>query len=381
LKPLRLGIAGLGAASRQILPAASRLPEIEVAAAADIRPEALREFEARYGGRVFSSVRAMCESEAIDAVWIATPNAHHAEHTLLAARNGKHIVVEKPMALSLAEADRMIEAAERARVKLVQGHSKIYDPPVRKAREIVRERRLGRAIQINTWNFNDWLQRPRLASELDTSQGGGIVYRQGPHQADIVRCIGGGKVRSVRAIAGRWDPHFDTEGDFTAFLEFEDGTAATMVFNGYGYFDITELTWGIGESGGLPRPEKRAGRLTAPVEAERKYAIAAHAERREEKPFQPFFGLTLVSCERGVIRQSPRGLLLYFDRGCEEVVCEKGIGRAAELEELLRAVREGRDPFPDGRWGKATLEVCLAILESSRTKREVFLSHQVACPI
>ncbi len=382
MQRLRLGMAGLGTASRQILPQIRNVPGIELTAAADIRKEALEEFKTRYHAKVFSSVKEMCESDEIDAVWIATPNVFHAEHTVIAAENRKHIVVEKPMALTIEEADRMIGAAERSKVKLVQGHSKIYDPPIRKMREVVREGKLGRLIQINTWNFNDWLQRPRIASELDTNLGGGIVYRQGPHQTDIVRGIGGGVVKSVRAIAGRWDKHFNTEGNFTAFLEFEDGAAATMVFNAYGYFDITELTWGIGEGGAVAPPREHSERLTGAVEPTAKYGMVSHAERARERRHQPFFGLTVVSCEHGVIRQSPDGLYLYTHEGRNELAVPKGSGgRAAELRELYEGITQDRPVFPDGRWGKATLEVCLAILKSAKEKRDIPLSHQVPCLI
>src|SRR5262245_25127907 len=156
-KPLRLGIAGLGAASRQVLPHIARIPEVELAAAADIRPAALEQFQAKYRRKVYPSVESMCEGGEIDAVWIATPNVFHAEHTVVAAGCGKHVIVEKPMAVTLNEAAEMIAAAQRNRVKLVQGHSKIYSPAIQKIRELARSGRLGRVIQINTWNFNDWL--------------------------------------------------------------------------------------------------------------------------------------------------------------------------------------------------------------------------------
>lgn len=379
MQRLRLGMAGLGAASRQILPQIKNVLGLELAAGADIRKEALEEFKVQYHARAFPSVQEMCQSDEIDAVWIATPNIFHAEHAVIAAESRKHIIVEKPMALTLEEADRMISVAERSKVKLVQGHSKLYDAPVRKIMEVVREGNLGRLIQINTWNFNDWLQRPRIASEVDTALGGGIVYRQGPHQTDIVRGIGGGMVKSVRAITGRWDPHFHTEGNYTAFLQFEDGTAATMVFNAYGYFDITELTWGIGEGGNVaPLPQHRE-RLTGAVEAKAKYGMLSHAEMRRERRHQPFFGLTVVSCERGVIRQSPDGVYLYTQEGRKEIPVSKNLGRAAELRELYEGVIQDRPVFPDGRWGKATLEVCLAILQSARENREITLSCQIPC--
>jgi phthalate 4,5-cis-dihydrodiol dehydrogenase len=358
------------------------MPEMELAAAADIRPEALQAFEVRYRGKTFADVEAMCASSEVDAVWVATPNTCHAEHTVMAAAHGKHVIVEKPMAVTLSEADRMIDAARRNNVKLVQGHSKIYGPAIRKMREIVRSGRLGPLIQISSWNFNDWLQRPRLASEVDTAIGGGVCFRQGPHQVDIVRYLGGGLVRSVRAATGRADQNFATEGDYTAFLAFEGGARATLLFNGYGFFDVAELTWGIGEGGKRMReadkePPRR--RLAGPVDQRTKYDNPRTSEERavRERADQSFFGLTIVACERGVIRQSPGGIYVYAEGGREEISCVPDEGRSAELRELLAAIAQDRPPFPDGRWGKATLEVCIAMLQSSDQHREVELMHQL----
>jgi phthalate 4,5-cis-dihydrodiol dehydrogenase len=387
---LRVGIAGLGIASRQVFPAFKRVPNVILTAVADIRTEALDEYRQLAEVETFTSVQAMCESDAIDAVWIATPNPLHAEHTVLAARNGKHVICEKPMATSLDECQAMIEVIDKHNVKYVQGHSKAYDPPVRRIREIVSSGAMGRLIQVNTWMYKGWLLRPRLASEVDTDLGGGVCFRQGPHHADIVRCIGGGMVRTVRSITGRWNPHFDTEGNYTAFLEFEDGTPATMVFNGYGYFDITELTWGITEGGGLksdPDPRGEHVRRPGPIAPEEKYSLSSYRVSQFEEQaarahkFQPIYGLTIVSCERGDIRQSPDGLYLYTDEGKTEVPCDTGGGHANELQELYDAVTQQRPAFPDARWGMANLELCIALMESSQQRREVTLAHQVPCPI
>lgn len=382
-KPLRIGVAGLGSASLQILPHIAGMPGMTLAAAADIRPEAVGAFERKYGGKGFAGVEDMCRSDAIDAVWIATPNVFHADHTVIAAQNGKHVICEKPMAVTLAESDRMIEAADRSGVRLVQGHSKIYGAAIQVMRDVVQSGRLGRIIQINSWNSNDWLQRPRLASEVDTDLGGGICFRQGPHQVDIVRFIAGGMVKSVRAVTGRADPSFKTEGHYTTFLEFEDGVAATLAFNGYGHFDICELTWGIGEGGkrrseeDMYRPRKR---LKGPVEQDYKYENPRTDESRaiRKREEQSFFGLTVVACERGMIRQCPKGLYIYTDEGREVLPCPPDAGRSAELAELQQSIAENRPAFPDGRWGKATLEVCLAMLESSRAGREIVMRHQIA---
>ena len=97
------------------------------------------------------------------------------------------------------------------------------------------------------------------------------------------------------------------------------------------------------------------------------------------KLHQPFFGLTLISCEKGDIRQSPDGLFLYGNDEKKEISVPPSMrGRQAEIKELYDAIFYDRPLFHNGRWGEATLEVCLAILESSRNQKEVYLSHQIA---
>jgi phthalate 4,5-cis-dihydrodiol dehydrogenase len=114
-----------------------------------------------------------------------------------------------------------------------------------------------------------------------------------------------------------------------------------------------------------------------------KYGAPAASQSGSEpatEQFQPFYGLTIVSCERGVIRQSPDGLMVYTDAGCEELPVAHTTRCAPELTELRDALAEGRGVFPDGHWGKATLEVCLAILDSARQHRELPLTQQASPP-
>ncbi len=353
---------------------------VELVAVADVRALAL-EISERENGLVrrYDSVAAMCGCEKVDAVWVATPTEFHAEHVITALERGKHVICEKPMALSLDDCDRMIEAAEKNSLILLM-HSKAMDPPIVKMREVIAGGELGRVIQINTWSYKGWLRSARLPSEVDSAKGGGVLFRQGPHQVDIVLAIGGKRVRSVRATAGRWHPRFDTEGNFTAFLEFEDGTPATLVFNGYGFFDTSDLTWGIGEGGyQASRQENRQADPQTPVEESLRYSmpLRAEARRRMGERKQPIYGLTLVSCEKGDMRQSPDGVYLYTRDGCQEIPCPAFLDRGEALLKLVEAVTEHRPVATDGRWGKATLEVLLAILQSSRGEREITLAHQV----
>ena len=389
---LRLGIAGLGMAQARVLPEIANLPYVRICAAADLRQSALAAFEARFCGRTFSSVEEMCRYDGIDAVYVATPHELHASHTITALQNGKHVIVEKPVALNLSDIQQMNAAAERSNLKLLAGHTHSFDPPICAMSELVRGGELGRPLMITSSYYKDHLFRP--FSDHDIRMSRGVVLNQGPHQVDIVRQIAGGMATSVRATSGAGEPTRPGEGHYACLLQFENNLVASLTYSGYGYLDSGELTWWLGEDG-KPKdrqrhPKGRAFfRQLGTGEARDNALEAALDERRfgPETKFgppprrsrrQPFFGLTIVTCEGGDIRQSPHGLYVYDEFGRYEIPLKSGLSaREAELQEFFTAIREDRPPAHDGRWAQATLEVCLAILESSATGREVSLCHQV----
>jgi phthalate 4,5-cis-dihydrodiol dehydrogenase len=392
---MRVGIAGLGVASTQVLPGIEEMPHAQIVAGADLRGSALDAFHKRYGGRGYRTVEELCADPEIDVIWVATPNQFHRQHVELAADAGKHVVCTKPMALNVDECERMVAAADRNGVKLVCGHTYSLSPDIQAMWQVARSGELGRLISINAWLSTDWLLKPRVAEELDESLGGGVVYRHGPHLIDTARLLGGGMVRSVRATAGRWMPERPCAGNFSAFLEFEDGTPATIVYNGYGYFDTSELTWGIGNRmySDAERIQVRRALRAGEVDVEKakegmRFGAAAqdatsigrgqeHAKPLGSRAHIHWFGIIVASFERGDVRQSPDGLYVYDDAGRHEVLVSGGRGTGTiEMTELWGALAEGKPISHDGRWGAATTEVATAILQSGRERREIMMSHQ-----
>src|SRR5438105_1009184 len=101
IKTLKLGIMGIGVGAAEILPAMEAMEEIDLMAMADINPKTRERFHERYpNARVYDSVEKLAEDPDVEAVWISTPNRFHGPHTILAAEHGKHVVVEKPMAIT-----------------------------------------------------------------------------------------------------------------------------------------------------------------------------------------------------------------------------------------------------------------------------------------
>jgi phthalate 4,5-cis-dihydrodiol dehydrogenase len=387
---LRLGVAGLGRGFMLMLPTLARHPRLELVAAADPRDSARAQFAADFGARTYATVAELCTDHDVEAVYVATPHQFHVDHVTEAARAGKHVLVEKPMALSLADCDTMVEAARRAGVWMVVGHSHSFDRPYQRAREIIEEGRFGAVRMISALNFTDFLYRPRRPEELDTAQGGGVVWSQAAHQVDIVRLLGGGRVRSVRAATGCWDPARPTEGAYSAFLTFEDGAFATMTYSGYAHFDTDEFCGWIGELG-----QSRAGRIYGEARARlstvksqeeeaalknaRTYGAGVPASLQTQPAPHNHFGLVVASCERCDLRPMPGGVMIYSDESeTLESLPPAPVPRAEVIDELFDAVTTGRPPIHSGKWGLATSEVCIAILRSAAEGRELIMSRQVA---
>ena len=389
---------GIGVGGAEILPAMEAMDTVEVVAGADIVPTTLERFSERFpGAKTYASAEGLCNDPNVDAVWVSSPNRFHAEHTMLAARSGKHVVVEKPMAVTLADAARMVEAADKHGVKLLAGHTRAFTLPIRAMRKVIESGKYGQLRALNIWSYSDWMLRPRTADELDLAQGGGIPYRQGPHQVDTVRLLGGGMLRSVRAQVGQWMPERPIPGHYAAFMEFDNGTPATISHNGYGYFLGAELVpWGedrhrytTAERASI-RQQLRAGTRAETTEKQA-LRIGGDQERiifrrNEPEPWVPEdMGMAIASLDRADLRQSRYGIYIHSDAGKEEIdiVAGRQMGvaqRRAELEELYDAVVLGKPLWHDGRWGMATLEVCLAMMESARERKEIMLQHQVPVP-
>ena len=385
-RKLRLGVAGLGRAFTIMLPTLTCDPRVMLVAAADPRAEARARFAADFSARTYETVEALCADPAVDVVYVATPHQHHASHAMLAAEHGRHVLVEKPMALTLADCAAMIAAAKDANVHLIVGHSHSFDAPIARVRALVESGAYGAVRMIAALNYTDFITRPRRPEELDTARGGGAVFNQAAHQVDIVRLIAGGQVKTVRAATGVWDPARPTEGAYSALLTFADGAFASLTYGGYGHFDSDEFSNWIGEMGQRKDPAARETpqRFASTEEevafkAARNYGGVAYRPAAAQPLAHQHFGTVIVSCERADLRPLPNGVMIYESGAARlDPLPPPDVPRGEVIDELYDAVVLGKPPRRDGAWAMATLEVCLAMLASAREGRDIALAHQVA---
>jgi phthalate 4,5-cis-dihydrodiol dehydrogenase len=392
MRKLRLGVIGLGRAFSLMVPTLAHHPLIELVAGADVRAEARQRFAQEFGAKAHASAEALVDDPNVDAVYISTPHELHAAQVQLAAARGKHILVEKPMALSLADCTAMIDAARAAGVVLIVGPSHSFDAPIAHMRQLIAGGGFGELRMIQALNYTDWLYRPRRPEELDP-RAGGVLVNQAPHQVDVVRLIAGGNARTVRASVGAWDRARPALAAYAAHVTFASGAFASLTYSGFGHFDSDEFTGWIGE-GGEPKDRGRYGaaraRLAGFASAEQEASLKAatnyggsgyggpSASARAVPRHHQHFGLVIASCEYADLRPTPDGVVIFDGSGVRlNPLPPPAVPRAEAIDELYDAVVDGRSPLHDGAWSRATMEVCLAMLESAQTGREVVLEHQV----
>lgn len=369
-----------------MLPSMLSHPDVEIVALCEPRVDLRNTFIDDFAVQGYGDIEGLCADPDVDIVYVASPHQFHRDHALKAMRAGKHVLVEKPMALGLEECDDMIRAADDAGVVLMVGHTNGYDAPILALRNLAMTGQFGRLRMINTMNYSDFLYRPRRPEELDTALGGGIMYNQFPHQVEIVRTITNSRAERVSAACGEWDRNRPTEGAVTAMIRFEHDIVANVVYSGYAHFDSNRFFSGLDSTGpdAAKFAERRAALVGIGREGEVKMRVSSgYPERRlaiiagtPPEVDHERFGVLIVSFDHADFLQSPTGLVAYTDDGPLPIDVPYGRGggrRATVIDELCDAL-EGKPILHDGRWARVTLSICVAALESSKTGAEIALA-------
>jgi myo-inositol 2-dehydrogenase/D-chiro-inositol 1-dehydrogenase len=212
MQPLGVGLVGCGfVARRRHLPTLRRVPEIEVTALADPDPVALAEAGDRFGiSRRHRSVEELVADPLVEAVAVCVPVGSHVGVALAALTAGKHILMEKPLALTLAEADQLVAAAEHAAPRVMMGFNLRWHRHLRAARRLVASGVLGRIQSISTVFSDPLLSRGGVpAWRSSRAAGGGVLFDKLAHHFDLWRFLLADEVEEVFTFSqsGRGDDH------------------------------------------------------------------------------------------------------------------------------------------------------------------------------
>ena len=229
---VRWGLIGCGDISRKrVAPALRDSAACELITVSRARAELAESFAREFGARRWSSDwHDFLMDYEIDAIYVATPVHLHAEQTIAAAERGKHVLCEKPMALSVAECDRMIAACRANDVKLGIAYYRHFYPVVRRVKELVNSGELGVPVvaQINAFEwFDPAASDPRAWLINKNLSGGGPMFDFGCHRIEVLLDIFG-DVRDVKATLAKTFFNREVEDTATAVFQFERGTCGVL---------------------------------------------------------------------------------------------------------------------------------------------------------
>lgn len=340
---MRIGIIGGGNISETHARAARAIPGVEIAAICGNNKEKVERLCREYGGTAFTDYEKFLAHKPMEMVALGSPSGMHAEQGIAAARHGLHVLTEKPIDISVARADALIAATDKAGVKLGVFFQDRFKPDLRRVKTLLDGGILGKPILAEA--RVKWYRPPeyyggskwRGTTALD---GGGALINQGVHTVDLLLWLWGNVV-AVQAKMSATLHKIESEDTLIALLEFANGAfgtiiATTSVFPGY------------------PRSVELSGSSgTLAIEQD----LLVRADLHKPDP-------SLISKEAGDKNPSAVSATVSDIRGHQ-----------AALEDFLRAVETNGKPACDGREGRRSVALIEAIYAAARSGTRVSVAR------
>ncbi len=325
---LKVGIIGLGGIAHSHCESIAHLDDVEVVAVADLFEEKRREYMDQYGiPRGYPTHHELLQDDEVDAVAVVLGHQLHHQLTIDACNAGKHVLVEKPMAIGLEQCDAMVEAAARNGVKLMVGLSQHFYSTSVKAKEILDSGELGPVITAVSYMSKNWNFAGRRPQYRSRFHGGGMWLTNGVHVVDRLNWVMASQAVSVSAAIGTRAHYQAADDSATAFIRYKNGCAGTAV--------------AIGFADGAPCLECQ------------------------------------VICANGSLRFSEHGgkyvKIGQGDKWQDVEFEETPTQMHNEWKSFAEAIAQNIEPPTHGEYGRHIMEILFAAEESSLTGREVML--------
>jgi predicted dehydrogenase len=348
------GLVGCGVIGPRHAAALAALDNARLVAVTDVVGERAEAFAAEHGCTAEDDLEHLLLRDDVDVVSVCVPSGQHAEVGVQAAEAGKHLLVEKPIDISLEAADRLIDAARSAGVSLAVVSQHRFDPGVVALRRLLADGALGRVvlgdIRVKWYRSQGYYDSAawRGTWALD---GGGALINQGVHYADLLRWVMG-PVREVTALCATQSHEIEVEDVALALLRFSSGAVGSLEVSTAVYPGFRERLEVSGTAGSVV------------VEDGRMLACELLEERGEVGPY----GAARASGVAAAGEPSAVG-------GANDPTAIGDDGHRVQIADLLAAIEEGREPLVSGVEARNALELVLAVYESARRGAMVTLGQ------
>jgi UDP-N-acetylglucosamine 3-dehydrogenase len=312
MKKIRVGVIGVGAMGKHHVRIYHEMQDVELVGVSDVNARTVAELAVKYNTDAFIDCEQLLNSD-LDAVSIAVPTSLHTEIARKAAQYGVHMLIEKPIADSLSNADAIIAAAGHENLKVMIGHIERFNPAIVKLKELIAAGELGEILSISCRRVGPYAPRIRDV---------GIITDLAVHDIDTISYLYGKRARQVYSIAGN---SFHIKEDYASIL--------------------------------LQYDTKRSGTV-------------------ETNWLTPYKMRTLTATGTGGVASADyltQSLELWKEEGRINVEIEKDEPLKIELAQFVDAISNGKEPSPSGEEGKYVLSVAIAAIESYQNGNNVRL--------
>lgn len=333
----KIAVVGAGRISKNHFEAIDQIDGLDLVGVCDADPERAAKAAAQWDIPVFPSYEKLLKESKADVVTIATPSGLHAEQGVAAAKAGKHVVMEKPMAISLTGADALVQATDKAGVQLFVVKQNRLNPPIQLLKRAVDRNRFGRIYMASCTVH--WA-RPQEYYDQAPWRGtwefdGGAFMNQASHYVDLIQWLMG-PVESVMAKTATLARRIETEDSGVAILKFRSGAL--------GCIQVTMLAY----------PRNLEGSITILGEKGSVKIGGTAVNKVENWQFADY-----DDDDKQVMAADTNPPNVY------------GLGHQGYYRNVLAVLRGEAKPDTDGRAGRKSLELILGIYESAKTGREV----------
>jgi len=352
---IRTGIIGCGKGAHLHAQALLNLPESVFTGVYSRTFKSAQSFAEKYNVKAYESIEEMAEKGGIEAVIICTPHPAHAKVAVRAAKAGMHILVEKPLASSLEDADAIISAAKDNGVTLGTISQRRFYPASMRVKQAIEAGKIGRPI-LGTVNMLGWRDEAYYDSDpwrgSWEGEGGGVLVNQAPHQLDLLQWYLG----PIEEVFGYWanlnHPYIEVEDTALAVIRFKNGALGNIIVSNSQNPALYGKVHVHGENGASIGVQTDGGAMF----------IAGMSSITEP----PVNDLWTVQGEEHLLEKWKAEDTEFFKKIDPMVYFHE-----RQIEDFLRALLSGRQPLVDGEEGRKTVEIFTAIYRSNRDRKPI----------
>lgn len=356
MRKLKTGIIGCGKVADFHAKAFINLENSQFTAVCGRNYEKTKKYAEKYGVKAYTDIKEMIESEKLDVVSICTPHPNHKDSAVIAANCGCNVIIEKPLASSLAHCDEIIEAGDRNNVKIGMLVQRRFYNPCLRIKKAIEDGKIGKPIMgmvtMLGWRDEAYYNSDPWRGSWE-GEGGGVMVNQAAHQLDLLSWY---MDCEIDEVYGQWKnynhPYIEVDDSAMAVIKYKNGSMATIVVSNSQNPALFGKVHIMGDNG-----------ATVGVQTDGGAMFIAGMSTITEAPYNDIWTITGEADKLDEMKKTDEEF--FFSVDSMYYFHEK------QIEDFINAVIEDRKPMADVREGRKTVEIFEAIYRCTKTGQPI----------